>query len=276
MGKLPLFFALEYIEKYGWPVFPVSWDGQKIPKIKDWPNAATTDSAQIRAWWQKWPQAFVGLACGKAGFVVVDIDCKKDDANGFHTLADDYCLYDMPETPQVFTWSAGVHLYFGANPACVIGNSIGKHGLGPGLDIRGAGGFAVLPCGNGYSWHTKLNFDTVEPLIAPAWLGRRIRKERTGDREQRRWFNPNDVLVRACERIRTAADGDKHYQVNNNALRIGSLVGAGFLREAEAWEDLQAATASLIRHSDADPRQTWRALEKAFGDGLNSPRRARR
>ena len=35
----------------------------KHPRIKDWEHQATVDPAKIRAWWQRWPDANVGIAC---------------------------------------------------------------------------------------------------------------------------------------------------------------------------------------------------------------------
>ena len=33
----------------GWPVFPCN--SRKVPMVDDWGNAATTDPADITAWW---------------------------------------------------------------------------------------------------------------------------------------------------------------------------------------------------------------------------------
>jgi hypothetical protein len=76
----------------------------------------------------------------------------KAAASGFH---------DLPETPPVFTRSGGEHVYFAYDGKPEIRNSEGKYGLGPGADIRGEGGWVVLPCpDSGYVWHSKFNFDT--------------------------------------------------------------------------------------------------------------------
>ncbi len=58
----------------------------KHPRIKTGRAfaAATTDEAQIRQWWAKWPAANIGIATGQASrLAVVDIDGQK----GFDTLA---------------------------------------------------------------------------------------------------------------------------------------------------------------------------------------------
>src|SRR6516162_5154723 len=90
-GAALLDAALSYAERRGWPVFPVALvkrqDGKldKKPLVK-WGAAATTDAKQIKEWWRRWPNALVGVPTGRrSGLVVLDVDCKFDTANGFHT-----------------------------------------------------------------------------------------------------------------------------------------------------------------------------------------------
>src|ERR1017187_7098636 len=64
--------ALDCIQR-GWRVFPCR-PKDKIPAIKGYYAAATTDEAQVRAWWAKWPDANVGIACGESDLCVVDKD----------------------------------------------------------------------------------------------------------------------------------------------------------------------------------------------------------
>src|SRR5215469_12522388 len=137
----PIETALAYAAGRGWPIFPVSWDGKKHPLIKAFPTDATTDPAVIATWWRRWPNAWVAVVCGRrSGFVVLDVDVK-NGCNGFDTLADLGCSY-LPVTPISHTRSWGVHVYL-AVISVEIRNSIGKFGLGPGLDVRGQGGFVV-------------------------------------------------------------------------------------------------------------------------------------
>ena len=67
---------LEWALKYaglGWHVFPCNID--KTPKTVNGLHDATIDQAQIRCWWEKWPDASIGLATGKiSGVWVLDID----------------------------------------------------------------------------------------------------------------------------------------------------------------------------------------------------------
>ena len=46
----------------------------------------------------------------------------------------------------MLTRSGGEHVYFAYDGKPQIRNSEGKYGLAPGADIRGDGGWVVLPC----------------------------------------------------------------------------------------------------------------------------------
>ena len=119
--------ALKYAQEFGWRILPV--DGKK-PLIKSWPEAATTNPEEIKAWWHEWPEANVGVLTGE-GLFVIDVDGKEGEASlGL--------LGPLPPTLECRT-ARGRHLYFlGDGP-----NTTGK--LGPGLDTRGKGGFVVAP-----------------------------------------------------------------------------------------------------------------------------------
>jgi putative DNA primase/helicase len=57
----------------------------KHPRLKGGFKVATTDAAQIEAWWRKWPDANIGIATGAiSGVVVVDVDGPAALAVSFH------------------------------------------------------------------------------------------------------------------------------------------------------------------------------------------------
>jgi hypothetical protein len=124
----------------------------------------------------------------------------------------------------------------------------------------------------GYSWDPHYNLDTVAPHPAPSWLGHR---ERQRGKKPATQCRPQELLHRSCERVRTAADSQKHAILNRETFRIGTLVSAGLLPESGARDDLRAAVAILIATSDANQQRTWETFETAFRDGLAAPRRAR-
>ena len=261
--------ALAYAGR--WPVFPCA--AGKKPLVEDWGNAASRSHRRIKEWWARWPGALIGVPTGRrSGLVVLDIDVKNGNS-GFDTLAG-LGLAGLPETPMSHTPSGGLHVYFGCHPQAEIRNSVGEKGIGRGVDIRGEGGLVILPSANGgYAWDPHWNPSTVAFHPAPFWLGHHNKPPAWRGSGP---FDPKVALRKACERIRCATDGHKHKTLNDEAFRIGTLVSAGLLRESEAWNDLEAATAVLIATSDAEQKRTRNSLDIAFRDGLKAPRRAGR
>jgi len=144
---------LEYALKYaslGWHVFPLA-PGKKTPITKHGVKDATTDEAQIRAWWEKWPDANIGVACGaKSGVYVIDVDIDQEKGiNGYDSLTE---FSDMPKTVAQGTPRGGFHAFYRTdNPPA------NKNSFRPGIDIRGDGYYVVLapsvhPNGGRYRW----------------------------------------------------------------------------------------------------------------------------
>lgn len=165
--------ALRYASK-GMAIFPVHPDG-KAPIGKLVPSGvkdATTDAQKIRDWWGPVPSANIGLATGK--IFVVDIDVK-DEVDGRRTwgkLVDEHG--EIPQTTVVSTPSGGMHLYFQAPDGVQIKNSV-SDALGDGIDVRGHGGYVIVPPSNTtdgeYSFKSK-----QEVAEAPFWLLSRVAK----------------------------------------------------------------------------------------------------
>jgi bifunctional DNA primase/polymerase-like protein len=167
--------ALAYCRRC-WPVFPCRRDN-KQPLVRGGFHAATTDEPQIRWWLRSWPLALIGVPTGKtSGFVVLDVDVKRLDAKGFDTLAElGHAV--LRNTPMVHTASGGLHLYF--DPAgrkiCNTQRDRGS-GIGRGLDVRGYGGYVIVPSpGSGYDSDPFANLDILPLAPAPDWLVARRR-----------------------------------------------------------------------------------------------------
>ena len=147
---------LEHAIKYarrGFRVFPVKAGG-KTPLIQKWPDLASTDELVLRKWWAEWPEANIGLATGKeSGVFVLDVDVSnnKKGQESLNQLEAD--TGEIPDTLESMTGSGGRHLFFKTS-AREVRN---KQNLRPGLDVRGDGGYVVLPpsvheCGRKYDW----------------------------------------------------------------------------------------------------------------------------
>lgn len=155
------------------PIRPLS----KAPILAEWPDRATTDPDTIRDWWQRRPDAGVGLAMGPQpsgdNLVTVDVDNHDPVALGEDTLhALEQQHAPLPDTWRSITGSGGAHIVLRVPNGVSIPNGAGKL-LGPGIDIRHAGGQIVVaptihPCGRPYEWETA-PWD-MEVADCPAWL----------------------------------------------------------------------------------------------------------
>lgn len=158
--------ALAYARR-GVPVFPCEPRGKR-PLTRNGHWDATTDLRVIERWWKRWPSANVGVPTGrKSGIVVLDVDL---DADGSKSLAKlERMRGPAPETARTRTGGGGSHLFFRYPLELEIRNSAGL--LGPGLDVRGEGGYVVVPPSR-----TQSTYEWVDssPLAEASWLVERL------------------------------------------------------------------------------------------------------
>jgi len=153
----------EYAETYaknGWYVFPVK-PRDKTPLTSHGLKDASNNIGVVRQWWAKWPEANIGLNCGKSGMVVVDLD-KRGEYDGLQEWDN---IGVKVSTSTSLTGGGGRHMMFKAPAGVSIKNSAGK--LAPGIDIRAEGGYVVLPpsihpSGKSYAWESTTT--TIEIL----------------------------------------------------------------------------------------------------------------
>lgn len=163
----PLAAAAVNYAKSGWCVFPVK-PRDKTPLTPHGLKDATNNIDVVRQWWAKWPNANIGLNCGKSGMVVVDLD-KHGDKDGMEEWEQLQASTGLQiATSTSLTGGGGRHLIFKAPQGVSIKNSAGK--LSPGIDIRADGGYIVLPpsihpSGNPYTWEPTTT--SIEELPAP-------------------------------------------------------------------------------------------------------------
>src|SRR5262249_4737060 len=155
--------------------------------------------------------------------VLLDVDLKNglDGRKALEALD-----LDVSGCPRAITPSGGLHYYFRA-AGHSIRNSAGK--LGPSLDIRGDGGYAILPPSMPDPkpppyWRSNDILLMAAPSIRAKLLS--LLAERT------------DELVAECSKIRAAAPGSRNTILNAAAFVIAKLVLKGILREGYAKEEL--------------------------------------
>jgi hypothetical protein len=172
--------ALSYAER-GWLVIPLhspSQDGcsckspkchsiGKHPRTRRGLKDATTNAILIRKWFEKWPDANVGIVTGmESALVVLDVD-DKDEGKGSNTLAALLEANEDATTTMIVRTGNGRHIYY-LHPGGTLKNSVGH--LGAGLDIRADGGYVVAPPSrhsNGEIYAVEQNLKVERP---PAWL----------------------------------------------------------------------------------------------------------
>ncbi|NEA57966.1 DNA primase [Streptomyces sp. SID13666] len=112
---------------------------------------ATTEPAAVRALFAAAPWATgYGIACGRAPhhLIGLDLDVKHglDGVAALAALAHEHG-FAVPDTVTVLTPSGGRHLWFTGPAGTAVPNSVGRPGTapGPGIDVRGHGGYLVGP-----------------------------------------------------------------------------------------------------------------------------------
>jgi hypothetical protein len=138
----------------------------KLPATARGCKDATADPETIERWWQNNPDYNIAIATGGSSYIfIVDVDGLEAEAE-LRKLESRYG--GLPPTVEVIT-ARGRHLYF-EWPNRMVRNSASK--VGPGLDVRGEGGYglappSVHPSGRRYAWSVD-GADT--PAAAPEWL----------------------------------------------------------------------------------------------------------
>lgn len=253
-GRRPIDAAVVYAHR-GWPVFPCHAPARlpggcscgaadcsspaKHPRVAGGLKAATTESGQLQAWWAHWPGANVGLRTGAAsGLVVVDIDPEHGGDDSLGRLVREHG--ELPDGRVVRTGSGGRHLYF-RHPGGVVRNDAGRR-LGPGLDVRGDGGYVIAPPSlHASGGQYRVASRGAELPELPDWLLDQLRRVETPrssvarewrpDRDTSSWAKA--ALEGELERLRNAQPGMRNHTLNRVAFRLGQIIAGGQLDEGE-------------------------------------------
>lgn len=300
----PLEIALSYI-RAGIPVFPCreaeEYTGRhdaetgelevlkpKTPLTGNGFRGATTNERVTRVLFgERYPTAMIGAPTGEQmGAFVLDVDVHKDDngvvTNGYHTLA---ALEDMhgplPRTAVAKTAGGGEHHYFRYVPG--VRN---RGGMGAGLDLRGSGGFVIMPgskleTGAEYIW-LDWEGDGLPPVPdAPEWLlDLVLPPEDVREALQTNYtYHPGDntaYVERAVSAelsdLASTMQGGRGEAVNKSAFSLGQFVGAGALSRAEAEAGLfDAAYANGVVAADGE-KEIRKKIKRGLDAGIKEPR----
>ncbi|MCP4900024.1 MAG: DUF3987 domain-containing protein [bacterium] len=142
--------AAEHYASKGWKIFPCV-PGKKNPMTEHGVKDATSDLAQIYAWWGKWPNANIGLACGPgSGVYAIDIDFEDErDIDGYASMKE---FPPLPGTVTAKTPRGGLHVLYKTDDPPRNATK-----FRPGVEIKSDGTYIVIapsihPNGKAYEW----------------------------------------------------------------------------------------------------------------------------
>ena len=148
--------ALNYAKR-GWPVFPLHTPSSqgcscragascqksgKHPRTRNGLRDASTDLMTIAGWWNKWPDANIGIVTGAvSGLLVIDVD-DHGAICGSESLQEIEESIGEPFASRSVITGQGKHIYFN-HPGGTIPSSVSK--LGKGIDVRGDDAYIIAP-----------------------------------------------------------------------------------------------------------------------------------
>jgi hypothetical protein len=210
--------ALAYAAK-GIRVFPCRRD--KSPYTPNGFKDASRERSRVSAWWHRWPDASIGMPTGQInGLVVADLDERTPEALKVWE--------SLPPTTEVKTGRAsgeGRHRYYR------VEGDVRSRKLADGLDMKGDGGYVLLPpsmheSGNRYEVVTKGEVaDLPEDLTPPPEATRS-----SGPKASSSGFHDNAGLI--------------HYPGRNNAL---ASIGGRLRAQGDEYDVIEAVLLDVNR-----------------------------
>ena len=224
--------ALKYLS-LGYSVIPLR-PGSKEPLIswKEYQSRKASE-AEVREWFQKWPNANIGITTGNlSGLAVVDLDGPEGIKQG-ESLGLVSCLISLTGN--------GKQLWFAHPKDSLVANEVRTY---PGVDIRGEGGYVVAPSsihpnGKRYRFNRPvLSAEKLPPFPAHFFAtpvdgtaGQLVANE---TRNQSGWIakaleemtdgNIDDTLFKVCSRLRNDGytEQDARVLLEPHAVRVGA------------------------------------------------------
>ena len=300
----------------GWPVHPLA-PGRKTPaancsncrasthtpancpclRAGRWCHsfhAATLNKDRIQQWWGRHPEFGIGVSCGPASLVVIDIDAHGTEppvrnrilpgipigdqvdlaglANGFHTLAVLAALRgqqspaDDTTTLRVRTPSGGLHVWYRATGnrqwKSSAGSSTGR-ALAWQVDVRAHGSYIIAPgTTTHHGTYTPVG-EVREPAALPLWLAQEL--DRTGHLPAPAIPAPRPVPPRARQAV-LAASGGRGQAERTPAAVLAPVEACGQVVEGAGFSDILNRAAYTLGGLIAADRLSPQEAEQALKD----------
>lgn len=240
--------ACDYLAR-GWSVIPIR-PGSKQPLVP-WAEFQSRRAtvAEVEGWFQRWPDAGVGIVTGKVSNLIVLDQDNPEALDG----------RECPLTPVAQT-AQGYHWYF-AHPGGVVRNFARRV---PGLDLRADGGYVVAPpsrhpSGREYTWAAGFAPEEAPPAPCPAWLRDLLRDKPPAEERPPAddWQRPveqgrrNDTLTRRAGTL--LAHGVRPAQTLAMLLAYNARFCSPPLEEAEVRQIVDSIAAREGAKADGQP-----------------------
>jgi len=279
------------LTELGYLVFSCGVD--KRPLTKHGFKDATADPRQIRHLWTVNPGASIGVPMGRdAGMWCLDID----QPDGPDTLSQLEAKYGkLPSTRAQRTGGGGFQYFFRYPEGCEIRNN-SRSKLGPGIDIRGQGGYVIVPpsghpSGGTYTWLTAPDAPLAD---APEWLLARVCSEvhppdrsrgvlpplvttsvpaagAGAKREMRQhlyseWAEA--AFADELQNVQSASEGARNDTLFRSAAALGEIVAGGALDHGRVEYALRSAALAV----GLEEGEISKTIASGFEAGKRNPR----
>jgi hypothetical protein len=224
--------ARDYIAR-GIAVIPLG-EGKKEPVTKHGLNDWSDNPDQVGVWWGRGRRYNVGGVLGQVsgGIIAIDLDVHSDESDGIRALrAWEVEHGELPETWMQVTGSGGRQMFYRASRE--VRNSANG---ALGVDIRGDGGYVVLPpslhpCGETYEWSVSPNDMDVADANDQVYAFIEYARPRHDTASRERFDLPSDVAENR----------------NDTLFRYGSSLRSANRSDAEIRAMLSAANETRCR-----------------------------
>jgi len=137
-------------------------DVGKHPALNSWHTGASDDPIEISRWWERDPEANIGVFCRPSGFFVIDIDPRSGGHNSFEEF-EKLVEGALPRTVEATTGEytlagktmRGRHIFYRCDPSEDLIGNLKAAGI-KGIDIKHNGYVLIAPSrhfsGVNYEW----------------------------------------------------------------------------------------------------------------------------
>ena len=274
--------------KPAWAIFPVQPKG-KLPLTEHGFKDASRDPEVQRQWWERKPNANIGIPTGTVNdLVVIDIDPKHGGLESLRELEGEYG-YTLPRTVTIETGGDGFHYYL-RKPAGVTITS--RNGWRPGIDIKAEGGYVVgvestHASGKKYRFAEGRAFGQVPIADIPDWL-LTLLPQKSEPPKCNNQFTITDTGVSILQRAQSyvaAADPASEGNRNDSAFRLSGHVAAFGRMKIKSHSAGGVERYAIVRHCpdgelcqcvpsafvNGKPREAKDSGNQAAGDSHDNP-----